>query len=88
MVEEKMFAPSGIFWLFTGFIPNNRAVIQTPGPIGFFSVVKEDSMNNKDVIETDNGNHVENNLSDAAFSDEEDDIPLGMYYFTRLLNHP
>lgn len=44
-------------------------------------------MNNKDVIEIDNGNHVENNLSDAAFSDEEDDIPLGMYYFTRLLNH-
>lgn len=53
----------------------------------FFSVVKEDSMNSKDVIEIDNGNHVENNLSDAAFSDEEDDIPLGMYYFTRLLNH-
>lgn len=37
-------------------------------------VVKEDSMNNKDVIEIDNGHHVENNLSDAAFSDEEDDM--------------
>lgn len=33
-------------------------------------------MNNKDVIEIDNGNHVENNLSDAAFSDEEEDIGM------------
>lgn len=44
--------------------------------LGFSLVVKEDSMNNKDVIEIDNGNHVENNLSDAAFSDEEDDIGM------------
>lgn len=36
--------------------------------------------NNKDVMELDNGNHVmDNNLSDAAFSDEEDDMPLGKF---------
>ncbi|XP_069137872.1 integrator complex subunit 3-like [Argopecten irradians] len=41
--------------------------------------VKEEPLNNKDVIEIDNGNHVDNNLSDdhAAFSDEDDDVPIG-----------
>ncbi|KAK3097008.1 hypothetical protein FSP39_005554 [Pinctada imbricata] len=39
-------------------------------------VVKEDVVNNKEVIDLDTDNHLDNNLSDAAFSDEEDDIPL------------
>ena len=50
-----------------------------------FSVIKEEpsNNNNKDVLEMDS-NHVsmtiENNLSDAAFSDdEEDEIPIRMY---------
>ena len=76
---------------FSGFsqdlFPIIKLLIKPLDLLVFFSVVKEDSMNNKDVIEIDNGNHVENNLSDAAFSDEEDDIPLGMFYFTRFLNH-
>lgn len=38
-------------------------------------------MNNKDVIEIDNGHHVENNLSDAAFSDEEDDMGMLRCHF-------
>lgn len=49
--------------------------------LGLFLVVKEDSMNNKDVIEIDNGHHVENNLSDAAFSDEEDDMGMSRCHF-------
>ena len=76
---------------FSGFSRDLFPIIKLlfkPLDLLVFLVVKEDSMNNKDVIEIDNGNHVENNLSDAAFSDEEDDIPLGMFYFTRLLNHP
>ncbi|KAL5004662.1 hypothetical protein ScPMuIL_018118 [Solemya velum] len=41
--------------------------------------VKDEPMNNKDVMDIDNGNnHVtDNSMSDAAFSDDEDDIPLG-----------
>ena len=52
-------------------------------PIWIISVIKEEpsNNNNKDVLELDN-NHVsiENNLSDAAFSDdEEDELPIRMY---------
>ena len=50
-------------------------------------MIKEEpsNNNNKDVLEMDS-NHVsmaiENNLSDAAFSDdEEDEIPIRMWFF-------
>ena len=47
--------------------------------------VKDEPVNNKDPIismnsmmDLDTENHIDNNLSDgAAFSDEEDDMPLG-----------
>lgn len=49
--------------------------------MGLFLVVKEDFMNNKDVIEIDNGYYVENNLLDVVFSDEEDDMGMSRCYF-------
>lgn len=49
--------------------------------LGLFLVVKEDFMNNKDVIEIDNGYYVENNLLDVVFSDEEDDMGMSRCYF-------
>lgn len=49
--------------------------------LGLFLVVKEDFMNNKDVIEIDNGYYVENNLLDVVFSDEEDDMGMLRCYF-------
>ena len=54
-----------------------------------FTVIKEEpsnNNNNKDLLEMDN-NHVsiENNLSDAAFSDDdEDELPIGVCVFVHV----